>query len=203
MRLQHSFMPAEFRWTDYADPMDPFAEGPHCTSCSLSNLNPPFVVTYPVRRTDGPVLEPFLAKIVGAAIKLNPLLAPPADTQDDYLRWNMLFHPSNCYRTTESGESSGWTKGWNAPGTHPRLTYIRIVSCTFPCMIQSRAQNPKLGVVCGEVLDAISACLYGDVAKKEYENLPEGKKWQIWEGYRFNRSTDLNTPGGRLGEGLK
>ncbi|KAI9570843.1 hypothetical protein HD554DRAFT_2081670 [Boletus coccyginus] len=159
--------------------MNPFAEGPHY----------------------GPVLEPFLAKIVGAAIKLNPLLAPPADTQDDYLRWNMLFHTSNCYRTTEARRS--WIKGRNAPATHPRLTHIRIISRTFPWMIQARAQNSKLGVTCGEVLDAVSAYLYGDVAKKEYENLPGPKKRQIWEGYRFNRSTDSNAPGGRLGEGLK
>ncbi|KAF8414841.1 hypothetical protein L210DRAFT_3433551 [Boletus edulis BED1] len=170
---------AAFRWTNDADRMDPFAEGSHY----------------------GPVLEPFLAKIVGATIKLNPLLAPPPDTQDDYLRWNMLFHTSNCYRTTESQRS--WVKGRNAPATHPRVTHIRIISRPFPWMIHVRAQNPKLGVTCGEVLDAVSMYMYGDVAKKEYEPLPPTRKRQIWESYRFNRSTDSNAPGGRLGEGLK
>ena len=192
---------AAFRWTNNADRMDSFAEGPHCTSYLYQNLNCQFLLTHPVRRTDGPVLEPFLAKIVGAAIKLNPLLAPPPDTQDDYLRWNMLFQTSNCYRTTESQRS--WIKGRNAPATHPRVTHVRIISRAFPWMIQARAQNPKLGVTCGEVLDAISAYMYGDVAKKEYEHLPAAKKRQIWESYRFNRSTDSNAPGGRLGEGLK
>lgn len=159
------------------------------------------VANAPCYCTDGPVLEPFLVKVVGAAIKLNPLLAPPSDTQDDYLRWNMLFHTSNCYRTTESQRS--WVKGRNAPATHPRLTHIRVICRTFPWMIHARAQNPKLGVTCGEVLDAISTYLYGDVAKKEYENLPTARKRQIWDGYKFNRSTDSNAPGGRLGEGLK
>lgn len=70
-------------------------------------------------------------------------------------------------------------------------------------MILARAQNPKLGVTCGEVLDAVSAYMYGDVAKKEYENLPAGRKRLIWDSYKFNRSTDSNAPGGRLGEGLK
>ena len=70
-------------------------------------------------------------------------------------------------------------------------------------MIHARAQSPKLGVTCGEVLDAISTYMYGDMEKKEYESLPSGRKRQIWEGYRFNRSTDSNAPGGRLGEGLK
>jgi len=170
---------AAFRWTSNTDRMDPFAEGPHY----------------------GPVLEPFLVKVVGAIVRLNPLLAPPPDTQDDYLRWNMLFHTSNCYRTTESQRS--WVKGRNAPATHPRLTQVRIISHSFPWMIQVRAQNPKLGVTCGEVLDTVSAYMYGDVAKREYEKLPPTRKRQIWESYRFNRSTDLNAPGGRLGEGLK
>jgi hypothetical protein len=190
---------ATFRWTNNADRMDPFAEGPHCTS--YPNLNRRFLLTHHVRRTDGPVLEPFLSKIVGAVIKVNPLLAPPADTQDDYLRWNMLFHTSNCYRTTESQRS--WVKGRNAPATHPRVTHVRIISRAFPWMIHVRAHNPKLGVTCGEVLDAVSTYMYGDVAKKEYEHLPGGRKRQIWESYRFNRSTDSNAPGGRLGEGLK
>ena len=158
-------------------------------------------LTQSCRRADGPVLEPFLAKIVGACIKVNPLLAPPSDTQDDYLRWNMLFHTGNCYRTTESHRS--WVRGRNAPATHPRVTYVRIISRAFPWMIHARAHNPKLGVTCGEVLDAISTFMYGNVAKKEYEHLPSGRKWQIREGYRFNRSTDHNAPGGCLGESLK
>jgi len=167
----------------------------------VPELEPPFLLTYPVHHTDGPVLEPFLAKIVGATIKLNPLLAPPADTQDDYLNWNMLFHTSNCYRTTESWQF--WIEGRDAPATHPRLTHVRIISRTFPWMIQARAQNPKLGVTCGEVLDTISTYLYGHVVQKEYANLPGEKKRQMLEGYRFNRSTDPNAPGERLGESLK
>lgn len=70
-------------------------------------------------------------------------------------------------------------------------------------MIHARAQNPKHGVTCGEVLDAVSLYVYGDVAKKEYEKLPPARKRHIWESYKFNRSTDSNAPGGRLGEGLK
>ncbi|KAG9318103.1 hypothetical protein JVU11DRAFT_170 [Chiua virens] len=113
----------------------------------------------------------------------------------------MLFHTSNCYRTTEAQRS--WIKGRNAPATHPRVAHIRIISRAFPWMIHARAQNPKLGVTCGEVLDAVSTYMYGDVAKKEYENQSPARKRQVWESYRFNRSTDSNAPGGRLGEGLK
>ena len=189
------------RWIHNVDRMDPFAEGPHCAFYSSPNLNRQFLLTRSVRRTDGPVLEPFLAKIVGAVIKLNPLLAPPADSQDDHLRWNMLFQTSNCYRTTESQRS--WVKGRNAPATHPRVAHVCIISRAFPWMIHARAHNPKLGVTCGEVLDAVSTCMYADVSKEEYENLPAGRRRQIRKSYRFNRSTDSNAPGGRLGEGLK
>jgi hypothetical protein len=121
--------------------------------------------------------------------------------QEDYLRWNMLFHTSDCYRTTESRRS--WVKGRKAPATHPRLTHIRIISRSFPWMINVRAQNPKIGVTCGEVLDAISTYMYGDVAKKEYESMSVAKKRQVWDSYQHNRSTDRNVPGGRLGESLK
>jgi hypothetical protein len=192
---------AASRGTHNVDHVDPFAEGPHCTPYSSPNLNCRFLLTHSVRRTDGPVLEPFLAKIVGATITLNPLLAPPADSQDDYLRWNMLFHTSNCYRTTEPQRS--WVKGRNAPATHPRLTHVCIISRAFPWMIYARAHNPTLGVTCGEVLDAVSMYMYRDVPKEEYENVPAGRKREIRKRYRFNRSTDPNAPGGRLGEGLK
>jgi hypothetical protein len=192
---------AASRGTHNVDHVDPFAEGPHCTPYSSPNLNCRFLLTHSVRRTDGPVLEPFLAKIVGATITLNPLLAPPADSQDDYLRWNMLFHTSNCYRTTEPQRS--WVKGRNAPATHPRLTHVCIISRAFPWMIYARAHSPKLGVTCGEVLDAVSTSMSGDVPKEEYENMPAGRKREIRKSYRFNRSTDANAPGGRLGEGLK
>ncbi|KAH7890058.1 hypothetical protein F5I97DRAFT_1800824 [Phlebopus sp. FC_14] len=163
----------------HADQIDPFAEGPHY----------------------GPVLEPFLAKVVGASIRLNPLLAPPSDLQEDYLRWNMLFHTSNCYRTTESRRS--WIKGRKAPATHPRLSHIRLVSRSFPWMIHVRARDPRIGVTCGEVLDSISSYLHGDVAKKEYESVSPHKKRVIWTAYQHHRSTDPNVPGGGLGESLK
>ena len=157
-------------------------------------------LTQSYRRADGPVLQPRLAKIVGACIKLNPLLAPPSDTHD-YLRWNMLFRASNCHRTTEPQQS--WVTGRDAPATFPRLTHIRIISRAFPWMIHAHTDNPQLGVTCREVLDAISTSMYGDVAKKEYEYLPSERKRQVWLSYRSNRSAEHNAPGGHLGEGLK
>jgi hypothetical protein len=170
---------ANFRWTSSADRIDPFAEGPHY----------------------GPVLEPFLVRAVSATISINPLLSPPTDSHEDYLRWNMIFPTSTCYRTT--GPKRSWIKGREAPATFPRLSYIRIISRSFPWMISVKARRPKLGVTCGEVVETISAYFHGDVAKKEYEGVPTRRRREIWQAYQYNRSTDSNVPGGHLGEQLR
>ncbi|OAX36070.1 hypothetical protein K503DRAFT_695803 [Rhizopogon vinicolor AM-OR11-026] len=170
---------ANFRWTNNADRIDPFAEGPHY----------------------GPVLEPFLVRAVAANIRINPLLSPPTDSHNDYLRWNMIFSTSTCYRTTESRRS--WIKGRDAPATFPRLSYVRIISRSFPWMISVKARRKNLGVTCGEVVEAISAYMQGDVARKEYESSPSRRRREIWSAYQFNRSTDINAPGGQLGEQLR
>ncbi|KAG2087855.1 hypothetical protein BD769DRAFT_1713685 [Suillus cothurnatus] len=156
---------ANFRWTSSADHIDHFAEGPHY----------------------GPVLEPFLVRAVSATISINPLLSPPTDSHEDYLRWNMIFPTSTCYRTT--GPKRSWIKGREAPATFPRLSQI------------PRRQN--IGVTCGEVIETLSAYFHGDVAKKEYEGVSTRRRREIWQAYQYNRSTDSNVPGGHLGEQLR
>ncbi|KAH7911895.1 hypothetical protein BJ138DRAFT_1149533 [Hygrophoropsis aurantiaca] len=170
---------ADFRWTSNHDRMGPFVEGPHY----------------------GPVLEPFLAKVVGAHIRVNPLLSPPSESADDYLRWNMIFNTNNCYRTTDRQRS--WMKGRNEPATHPRLSTLRVISTVFPWMITVRARDKKIGVTCGEVLDGIAMYLQGEVGKKEYEHVSSARKREIFSAYSRNRSTEPGVPGGHLGEALK
>ena len=139
-------------------------------------------------------------RAVSAIIRINPLLAPPTDN-NDYLRWNMVFATSTCFRTTESQRS--WIRGRDAPATFPRLSQIRIISRTFPWMISVKARRKNLGVTCGEVIEAIAAYMQGDVARKEYESTPSRRRREIWQAYQFNRSTDINAPGGQLGEQLR
>lgn len=170
---------ANFRWTSSADHINHFAEGPHY----------------------GPVLEPFLVRAVSATISINPLLSPPTDSHEDYLRWNMIFPTSTCYRTT--GPKRSWIKGREAPATFPRLSHIRIISRSFPWMISVKARRQNIGVTCGEVIEAISSYFYGDVAKKEYEGVTTRRRREIWQAYQYNRSTDSNVPGGHLGEQLR
>lgn len=70
-------------------------------------------------------------------------------------------------------------------------------------MIPVKAKRKNIGVTCGEVIEAISAYMQGDVAKKEYESSQSRRRREIWSAYQFNRSTDINAPGGQLGEQLR
>ncbi|KIK14756.1 hypothetical protein PISMIDRAFT_345246 [Pisolithus microcarpus 441] len=158
------------------DHIDPFAKGPHYV----------------------PVIDPSLAGVLGSVIRINPLLAPPGDLLEPQLRWNMLFHPSH-----RTDSLRFWMKQHEAPATFPRLTYVRIISRSFPWMIQIDARDLTTGVTCGEILDGIFEYLYSDVTKDESENVSEMLKLHIFSSYEHNRSTDPNVPGGGLGVALK
>ncbi|KAI6012873.1 hypothetical protein PISMIDRAFT_13915 [Pisolithus microcarpus 441] len=162
-----------------SDHTDPFAKGPHYV----------------------PVLEPSLAGVLGTVVRINPLLAPPGDLPEPQLRWNMLFHPSSCNHQTDGRRS--WMEQREAPATYPRLTYVKIISSSFPWMIQIDARDLTTGVTCGEILDGISEYLYSDVTKDESEMVSETSKLHIFSTYEHNRSTDPNVPGGGLGVALK
>ncbi|KAI6023165.1 hypothetical protein BKA83DRAFT_3643458 [Pisolithus microcarpus] len=110
----------------------------------------------------------------------------------------MLFHPS-----LRTDSLRFWMKQHEAPATFPRLAYVRIISRSFPRMIQIDARDLTTGVTCGEILDAIFEYLYSDVTKDESENVSETLKLHIFSSYEHNRSTDPNVPGGGLGVALK
>lgn len=150
---------------------------------------------------DGPVLDPFLIKVVKATVKVNPLLLYERDGKADCLAWNMIFRANNCCRSTDPSRS--WTRGRNAPATHPRVTQLRIISRQIPWVINIRAQDHSIGVTCGEVIDGISHFLQGDCARRDYDQLDRLRRRYVWDAYVFNRSTDPHVPGGELGEALK
>ncbi|KAI5993284.1 hypothetical protein EDD15DRAFT_2167395 [Pisolithus albus] len=145
-----------------------------------------------------PVIDPSLAGVLGTVIRINPLLAPPGDLLEPGLRWNMLFHPSH-----RTDSLRFWMKQHEAPATFPRLTYVRIISRSFPWMIQIDARDLTTGVTCGEILDGISEYLYNDVTKDESQNVSETLEHRIFSSYEHNRSTDPDVPGGVLGVALK
>ncbi|KAF9464578.1 hypothetical protein BDZ94DRAFT_1256068 [Collybia nuda] len=151
----------------------------------------------------GPVLEPFLVRIVGAQIKVNPLLQPVPDEADrPYLKWNMLFPSSNCQRSTDPSHIS-WVEGRHEPATFPRVSSLQIVSDGFPWMVKVEARRPETGVTCGDVIDRLSGSMNTLSSGADYEALPPHKKRLIAEAYQHNRSRAHGVPGGMLEVGMK
>ncbi|KAF7441239.1 hypothetical protein PC9H_001588 [Pleurotus ostreatus] len=151
----------------------------------------------------GPVLEPFLIQVVKASVKLNPLIEPAPDNSDrPYLKWNMLFPSAYTQRSTDPSTMS-WINGREEPATFPRITFLRLISKSFPWMITVRATKRTVGVTCGEVIDAIAENMSRLASQTDYHSLPKSKQKTISENYRRNRSRAHGVPGGRLGEGIK
>jgi hypothetical protein len=149
------------------------------------------------------VLDPFILSIVKADVLVNPLLqTQPESSENDYLKWNMLWPSSYCSRSCDPPHRS-WSKGRGEPATFPRLTTIRIISSSFPWMIVIKAADIAIGVTCGDVIDAIDDFLHGMVKKEEFESASRQRKKDMTSAYHINRSTAHGVPGGRLGEGIR
>jgi hypothetical protein len=151
---------------------------------------------------DGPVLDPFILRIVKAELNINPLLQANDMSDGDYLKWNMLWASSYCSRSSDPPHRS-WTKGRDEPATFPRVTLLRIVSRVLPWMLTVPASDAGIGVTCGEVIDALDNFLHRMVRKEEFESASKQKKRDVTTVYHINRSTAHGVPGGRLGEGIR
>ncbi|RDB19462.1 hypothetical protein Hypma_013683 [Hypsizygus marmoreus] len=151
----------------------------------------------------GPVLEPFLVRVVGAHLKVNPLIEPLPESGDrPHLKWNMLFQSNHCQRSTDPGHVS-WANGRDEPATFPRVTAVNIVSQTVPWVMRLQARDPNVGLTCGELIDGLSDEFQKLTSQADYEALSTTRRREVGEAYRHNRSRSIGTPGGRLGEGLR
>jgi hypothetical protein len=152
---------------------------------------------------DGPVLDPFILSVVKANVLVNPLLeTQPESSDNDYLKWNMLWPSSYCSRSCDPPHRS-WSKGRSEPATFPRLTSIKIISHSFPWMITIKAADVAIGVTCGDIIDGVDDFLHGMVKKEEFEGASRQRKKDMTSAYHINRSTAHGVPGGRLGEGIR
>jgi len=145
-----------------------------------------------------------LIRVVGADVKLNPLISPlPEDGSDRiHLNWNMLFPTSTVQRSTDPSHIS-WSKGRDAPATFPRISSLRLVSDTIPWMLNVEARDINLGVTCGEVIDSIGHQLLKFSDKHDYNRLTASLRHEVGVAYRRNRSREPGVPGGQLGQGMK
>ena len=139
---------------------------------------------------------------VKARVSINPLLQPPNDQLDrDYLKWNMLFPTGNCQRSSDRPGRS-WYSGRDAPATWPRVTQIRLVSRSFPWAIDVPASDARVGVTCGDVVEAIHVNMYGRLSQQQYDCASRGQKRLLSESFYHNRSTAHGVPGGKLQQTL-
>ncbi|KAF8968274.1 hypothetical protein BDZ97DRAFT_1799648 [Flammula alnicola] len=152
----------------------------------------------------GPVLDPFLVKVVKAQVAINPLIQPlPEDgPEQKHLNWNMLFPTSTVQRSGDPSHVS-WSNGREEPATFPRLSSLKLVSDYIPWLIDVKAKDPDRGVTCGEVIEAIGYDLSKFSNKQDFDNLPPQDKQDLTAAYRWNRSRNPGVPGGSLGQGMK
>lgn len=137
-------------------------------------------------------------------MRINPLLLPPDDNDADrvFLKWNMLFASAHCIRSKDRPHIS-WAEGRSEPATFPRVTHLRIVSKTFPWMINIIGRNRAVGVTCGEVIDGIDEYLHKLLRGDEYKACSRNQQRLITEAYNHNRAPAHGVPGGVLGSGLR
>lgn len=154
---------------------------------------------------DGPVLEPFLVRVVRANLKINPLIQVyDENTGDDsaHLLWNMLYPTSTVQRSTDPTHVS-WFKGRDEPATFPRVSWLRIVSEITPWVIEVHARDKERGVTCGDVIDAIGYDFNKRTQKEDFQIYTALEQRELTNAYHWNRSRNPGAPGGQLGSGMK
>ena len=150
------------------------------------------------------MLEPLLLRVVGAQVVPNPLINPPDDNVGvPRLKWNMVFPSSQCHRSTD-GTHVSWSNGRDQPATFPRVTFMRIVSESYPFMLNISAKDRQhAGVTCGELIDAIADDFSTLSSRSDYEALPAQKRDEVLEAYKHNRLTAYDVVGDKLGPAMR
>ena len=123
-------------------------------------------------------------------------------TSREYLKWDMRFRTNACQSSKDAGNVS-WSAGREEPATFPRVTTLFLVSRLVPFIINVPAENPNVGVTCGEVIDYISKELHQLIPEAAFKELPAPVMEQATKSYYHNRSTHPSAPGGSLRHGMR
>ncbi|KAJ7832002.1 hypothetical protein B0H13DRAFT_243382 [Mycena leptocephala] len=171
---------------------------PRASTNVVDHLNP-----FEAGADYGPVLEPFHVRAAHVHLRLNPFLqALPASEGGPHLEWDMLFPSTKCWRSDETGHVS-WSNGREEPLTFPRVTSIRLISSALPGEIEVLANNPDIGVTCGEVVDCISRDLHKFVGSAEFWELPLARNRSVLHTYWRTRLRSDGVPEGLEEPGLR
>jgi hypothetical protein len=84
------------------------------------------------------------------------------------------------------------------------VTKLYLFSPPYPWAIIVDAMQPKVGVTCKDVIEAISANMC-HLAESDYKSLKEQRKQDIERNYKLNRTliTENGDPWGWPGEGVR
>ncbi|KII89998.1 hypothetical protein PLICRDRAFT_573793 [Plicaturopsis crispa FD-325 SS-3] len=139
-------------------------------------------------------IEPLMLPQLQATPELNPLLGPVPSLGDKSgqhcdksgqhrdnsgqhrdksgqhrVSWEILFSPSYACASPAMSKSA-WADHLRSPATFPRLrNNLFIVSRSFPWVINAHAEDPHIGITCGDVLDEIYEYLYVLVRQEEVQ----------------------------------
>ena len=139
---------------------------------------------------DGYVLTPITVQQSKIHPELNPLLMPKKGGRD-YLEWSMLSPPTECRHSSDPAHLS-WTKQRCAPATWPRVTSLWLISRGCPGPIEVSAANKELGVLCEDVINAISKYLAGYLTTQQCKAAPKNNQDVLSETWYHNR--ELRVP---------
>lgn len=198
------------RYVEEGDRMDPFAEGEHCAFLSLYlSCNLPIESNGFPNYLDGPVLTPMIVSIVEAKLRMNPILLPPSHPDSKaHLTWNLLCPTSDIHYSTDPVHKS-WSTGRHSPATFPRTNQLIIITTvnTWQWYIPVNAHNPKVGVTCTEIVDAVEKSMRRMTVKKDWNAIPTRElQNEVAQSYKRNRGRgeglSFKVPGGNLGDGM-
>ncbi|KAH6919184.1 hypothetical protein BKA70DRAFT_1249503 [Coprinopsis sp. MPI-PUGE-AT-0042] len=184
--------------------MDPGHQPPQPShrASQLDTMNVDRVDKFASGKHYGPVLSPFLVHVLKIKLEVNPLILPSlSGPERPTLKWNMLFASNSAYLSSDPPTKS----------CHfPRVTELSLASSlmTFPWLIRIKADDPALGVTCGEVIRALSKELQKNTTQSDWkwlQHFPNGQDLQgkVGQSWKHNRSTSMGVPGGELGQGMR
>lgn len=151
-----------------------------------------FISKWAVGDHYGPVLSPFIASIVRPEFSFNPMLhRPPADGENNTaMTWNMLY-PGSYSRLPLDPSGESWFERRVEPATFPKMNSIRIISRTFPWMIEVKAEDVETAVTCRDIVDQLSKYFCVLLGPIEMDDVSAEHRKAMSAAFRVNRSQEI------------
>lgn len=140
----------------------------------------------------GTVLDPFIASIVRPEFLINPmlLLRPVEGVNNTAIIWNIVY-PGSYARIPDDPSGESWFQERVEPATFPRMSSIRVISRTFPWIIEIKAEANGIAVTCRDVVDQLHKYLCVLLGPIEMDDVTPDHRKAMSVAFRANRSQDI------------